>query len=143
MLTNHFLKFDKLIREHRSTGDELEETDVVCHLFLTIPQEYNTVVTALETLSQDSLNISFVKNRLLDEETKRKGFAKTGKSDAPSSLAFSSTTGRQSSLREGKKSGTSDKSFKFNCNNYGKIGHKKSECRSKETEMPNTQMQIW
>ncbi|KMQ83135.1 copia protein [Lasius niger] len=35
---NHFLKFDKLIRELRSTGAKLEDTDVVCHLLLTMPE---------------------------------------------------------------------------------------------------------
>lgn len=44
-LANHFLKFDKLIRELKSTGATLEEPDVVCHLLLTMPTEYNTVVT--------------------------------------------------------------------------------------------------
>jgi len=35
-----------------------------------MPQEYNQVVTALETITGDNLKVSFVKNRLLDEEVK-------------------------------------------------------------------------
>lgn len=50
---DHFLKFDKLIREFRSTGAKLEDTDVVYHLLLTMPKEYDVVVTAIETLSTD------------------------------------------------------------------------------------------
>ncbi|KAF2904168.1 hypothetical protein ILUMI_02007 [Ignelater luminosus] len=38
-LTNHFLKFDKSIRDLRPTGATLEETDIVCHLLLTMPNE--------------------------------------------------------------------------------------------------------
>lgn len=133
-LANHFLKFDRLIRELRSTGATLEETDVVCHLLLSMPQEYNTVVTALETLSPDKLIIGFVKNRLLDEETKRKGSMKSGKSDAPSTSAFSSATGKHGTPRDGKKSGTSNQSFQFKCHHCGKIGHKRSECRFRNQE---------
>lgn len=64
-LANHFLKFDKLIRKLKSTGATLEESDIVCHLLLTMPTEYNTVVTALETMSTELLTLNFVKTRLL------------------------------------------------------------------------------
>lgn len=69
-LTNHFLRFDKLIRELKSRSATLEESDIVCHLLLTMPTEYNTVVTALETMFTELLTLNFVKIRLLDEESK-------------------------------------------------------------------------
>ena len=37
-----------------------------------MPLEYDTVVTDLETLSMKDLTMNFIKNRLLDEEAKRK-----------------------------------------------------------------------
>lgn len=37
-----------------------------------MPAEYDAIVTALETFLIDHLTLSFVKNRLLDKETKRK-----------------------------------------------------------------------
>lgn len=70
-MASHFLKFDKLVRELKSTGATLEETDIVCHLLLTMPEEYGMVVTALETMSSGQLTLSFVKTRLLNEEAKR------------------------------------------------------------------------
>lgn len=63
-LTSHFLKFESLVRELKSTGAKMEEMDIVCHLLLIMPSEYDVVVTALETLLKDSLTLSFVKNRL-------------------------------------------------------------------------------
>lgn len=42
---DHFLKFNKLIRELRSTGAKLEDTDVVCYLLLT--PEHDVVLTAI------------------------------------------------------------------------------------------------
>lgn len=72
-LQQHFLKFDKLVREYRATGADLDELDVVCHLLLTLGPLYSTVVTAIETMPENHLSLEFVKCRLLDEETKQKG----------------------------------------------------------------------
>ncbi|KAF2888791.1 hypothetical protein ILUMI_17382 [Ignelater luminosus] len=58
-LANHFLKFDNSIRDLRSTGATLEEIDIVCHLLLTMPNEYEVVVTALETLLKEDLMLNF------------------------------------------------------------------------------------
>lgn len=66
----HFLKFDKLIRELKSTGATLEKTDVVCHLLLIMPEKYNMVVTALKTLSSKQLTLNFVKTRLPNKKAK-------------------------------------------------------------------------
>ena len=70
-LQQHFLQFDKLIREYRAAGAQLEEVDVVCHLLISLGNAYSGAVTALETMSKDDLKLEFVKNRLLDEETKK------------------------------------------------------------------------
>lgn len=72
-LRQHFLVFDKLVREYRATGAVLDDLDVVCHLLLTLGSSYAGVVTALETMPEENLSLEFVKCRLLDEETKRKG----------------------------------------------------------------------
>lgn len=87
-MASHFLKFDRTVRELRSTGATLEESDVVCHLLLTMPAEYDMVVTALETLSSEELTLSFVKNRLLDEESKREGNRTKTKNEVESSTVF-------------------------------------------------------
>lgn len=70
-LQQHFLQFEKLIREYRSAGAKLEEIDVICHLFISLGSAFSGAVTALETMSQEDLKLDFVKNRLLDEETKK------------------------------------------------------------------------
>jgi len=46
-MASHFLKFDKLVLELKSTCAKIEEIDIVCHLLLTMPEEYDMVVTAL------------------------------------------------------------------------------------------------
>lgn len=133
-LSNHLLKFDKLIRELRSTGATLEESDIVCHLLLTMSAEYNTVVTAIETLSMRELTVSFVKNRLLDEESKRSDLKRKSKSEVQSSTAFSSHTDNNSKSKHKDKQTQikgQQQRFPFACNNCGIKGHKAVNCRRK------------
>lgn len=70
-IADHFLAFDKAVRELKSIGATLEEIDVVCHLLLTLPESYDGLVTALETLDPEKLTLDFVKSRLMDEHGKR------------------------------------------------------------------------
>lgn len=121
---NYFLKFGKLIRELRSTGAKLEDTDVVCHLLLTMPTEYDVMVTAIETLSTDKLTLGFVKNRLLDEEAKRNGSVKGTQNKSRSSVALVTKT-KRGKVGENKKSESNQ--FPFKCYNCGLFGHKRAE----------------
>ena len=55
-LADHFLAFDKLIRDLKMTGAKMEETDIVCHLLITMPSEYDNIVTVIETLNVEKKN---------------------------------------------------------------------------------------
>lgn len=47
----------------------MDECDKLVHLFLTLPDEYDTVITPLETLTfEKELTIDLVKSMLMDEE---------------------------------------------------------------------------
>jgi len=119
-LETHFQRFDRLIRDLKSTGATLDETDVVCHLLLTMPSEYDTIVTALETLTAEALTTNFVKARLRDEEMKRSSKQKGSKTEATQpSTAFSTNQG----TRKNK-----DKR-NYKCHNCGKVSHFRSQCK--------------
>ena len=134
-LANHFLQFDKLIRNLRTPDGNLEELDIVCHLLLTMPFEYNNVVTAIETLASDQLTVGFVKNRLLDEETKRNDTRKPNNSELSSSTAF--VTQQRQNLKTGQGNSQSGLRFPFTCHCCQKRGYEASECKKKAFDQKN------
>lgn len=110
-MKSHLFEFDKTIRELKAIGAKLEEMDVICHLLLTLPKSYNTLVTAIETLNPETLNMDFVRSRLLDEHGKRNIENKHfNEHSIPTAMA----------------------AFKYRCHNCGKLGHRKWECPNKE-----------
>lgn len=70
-MRSHFQMFDELVRQLKTAGAKLEETDLVAQLFLTLPDSFDPLVTALENMNEDELTLEKVKQRLLAEEMKR------------------------------------------------------------------------
>lgn len=94
-MEQHFQKFDKLIRQLKATGEKLEEIDIICHLLLSMPPDYNVVCTTIETMTTENLSLNFVKNRLLDEERMLQGKKAEQLSEPGSSIAFSQLIQRE------------------------------------------------
>ncbi|KAJ8885176.1 hypothetical protein PR048_011372 [Dryococelus australis] len=68
-LVEHFLHFDGLVHNLENAGAKMDDTDKICHLLLTMSDNFNTVITAIETMKQ-YLPMELVKCRLLEEELK-------------------------------------------------------------------------
>lgn len=120
-LQDHFLVFDRIVRDYKATGAALEDIDIVCHLLLTLGPEYATVVTALETMPEENLKLEFVRCRLLDEEIKRKS---AGGDSSVSKVDDAAFAGSSSKRQYPKK--------KWKCFGCHKEGHKISECPEKK-----------
>lgn len=129
-LESHYIKFDETIRELKSVGASLEDMDVVCHLLLTLPKSYDSIVTALETLDADKLKLEFVKGKLLDHEMKKKNQCEMKTNDSAAFYSGSKVF-KQGKEGKGKFSRNMTTGF-FKCHNCGKPGHKRAECRYKK-----------
>lgn len=53
-------------------GETLKEKMIIALLLCSLPESYNTLITALETKSENEITIELVKGKLLDEDRRRK-----------------------------------------------------------------------
>lgn len=125
-LQDHFLTFERIVRDYKSTGAKLEEIDIVCYLLLTLGPVYATVVTALETMPEDKLSLEFCKCRLLDEEIKRSGGGSSRSSGSKVEAAAFSGSGISSG--GAKQQQKKKKSVKWKCFGCNREGHKIADC---------------
>lgn len=92
-LEKHYLQFEETVRELKTVGAKLQESDIVCHLLRTLPKSYDGIVTALQTLDNSKLTLEFVKGKLLDQELKRNNLQEEASEDVPA--PFKSTVYKQ------------------------------------------------
>ena len=66
----------KTIAEHlEAIGDPIAEHDLVIILISSLTEEFNFLITALETIGEDNLTWDYVRDRLIHEAEKKKGSA--------------------------------------------------------------------
>lgn len=137
-LVRHFAIFDDLITELLAAGAKLEETDKIAHLLLTLPTSYDGIITAIETLSEDSLTLAFVKTRLLDHEVKLRNDC----ADTSSKVLHVNVDNKTQSFKKNNNNILKQNNFKNNhyrnklwknthfikCHHCGRKGHLKKNC---------------
>lgn len=69
-LINHFATFDDLVSELIAAGDEMTEAQKIMRLLLLLPPSYDSINTAIETISEDLTTLDYVKTKLLVHEVK-------------------------------------------------------------------------
>lgn len=69
-LASHIATFDNMVIEFETAGEKMNEMNQIARLLLSLPNLYDPVVTAIQTISDESLTLQFVKHRLLDYEIK-------------------------------------------------------------------------
>ncbi|KOB77982.1 Yokozuna protein [Operophtera brumata] len=68
-LEEYFSQFDNVIRELEVAGEKIEENDKVCYLLTGLGDEYNHIITAIETMNTE-VKLEFVRAKLLDHEVR-------------------------------------------------------------------------
>ncbi|CAG4919528.1 unnamed protein product [Colias eurytheme] len=146
------MRFDSLISELASAGATITEVDKVTQLLLTLPPSYNGVITAIETLSEDNITLSFVKIRLLDHEVKLVNEnLDTSKKVLHVEQKFDDSKRRYRQFRKPWKTQRgifkpkySNKKKHIRCHHCGRKGHYKNDCRyflKNLKHKPNTERQ--
>ncbi|CAD7093898.1 unnamed protein product [Hermetia illucens] len=139
-LIKPFTNFDDIIRDMLAAGAKLDETDKVAHLLLSLPNSYDGVITAIETLSDDNLSLGFVKTRLLDHEVK---LTNEGRNLCEQVLHVENVSYNKKKFKQKGAMNKSDfnrhnnkinklkfpkNTRKFECHHCGRKGHIKKDC---------------
>ena len=65
------MNYIKTLSEHlEAVGDAVAENDLVIILISSLPEDYNYLITALETIAEDKLTWDYVRDRLIHEYDK-------------------------------------------------------------------------
>lgn len=122
-MNKYLLEFERVVRELKSFGAKPEEMDLVCQLLVTLPNSFDPLVTALETLNPITLTMDFVKSRLIDEYNKRQcKNVKLYTNDRYNETAMNA--------------------IRLVCYNCGKDGHKRYDCPNTSRYRPNREANI-
>lgn len=64
--------FEVCSQQLRFSGARIDETDIVSHFLYALPSSFDSIVDALQTLSQEKMTMELVKNHLFNFELERK-----------------------------------------------------------------------
>lgn len=132
-LQTFFAKFDALVDEFNAVGGKLESSELVMQLLISMPDDYENVVTILESMDEGRLTYDVAKGALLERELKLVDKNESKKDDV-SSAAFSSNKSNKGQNKYKGKKKSSDREIK--CFTCGEPGHKSPSC-SKNSKSAN------
>lgn len=113
-LDDFISRFEHVLCQLKSSGAEVKEEDAICTLLLALPKSYETIVTVLENMTAETLDLNYVKTKLkIDSEKKKEN------------------DGEQNELTRAA-SFMSNRSTK--CYNCGENGHIKRYCKKPQIQ---------
>lgn len=69
-LINHFIVFDNIVDQISAAGNPMTIPDVIIHLIMSLPDTYETILSAFQTVAEKDLSINYIKSQLLEYEMK-------------------------------------------------------------------------
>lgn len=117
-MENHINVMLDIVDQLTSFGETLAENLVVALMLCSLPDSYDTLITALESRADDDLTLELVKGKLIQEH-KRRNELQSEANEGETETALKVQTGKNF-----KKFSKSNKKC-FNC---GKVGHIKRDC---------------
>ena len=121
----------KTISEHlEALDDEVAEKDLVMILISSLPEEYNNLITALETLKEDKLTWNYVRDRVIHEYERKKGDGKQ-KKETQDALFID----RRNQFKKGQGKQNYNNTAKFKCHYCHEKGHFQKDCPRKKLDL--------
>lgn len=118
-MEDHICEMLNIVDRLSGLGENLADNLVVALLLGSLPDNYDTLITALEARPENDLTIGFVKEKLIQEHSRRN----------------ESTNSSDKALK------TFDKKkqvkFQFKCNKCGQRGHMQKDCYAKTQKTQN------
>eukprot|EP00795_Rhopilema_esculentum_P016775 gene16775-8236_t len=127
------INYIKTLAEHlEAVDDEIAEKDLVIILISSLPEEYNYLITALETIAEEKLSWNYVRDRLIHEYDKMQGGSEgtvsTPKAEACQDALFTKKLTEHKKINNCKK---------FQCHYCKKPGHFARDCFKKKADAKN------
>ena len=132
-MTTH-INHIKTISEHlEALDDPVPEKDLVMILISSWPPEYNNLITTLETLEEEKLEWTYVRDRAIAEyeRIKRKRDDHVNSKDEALNINFPNR-GRGRGRGRGRKQNGQEKSEKRTCHRCKEVGHIVKNCPKKD-----------
>ena len=128
----------KNVADHlMALNDPVAEKDLVMILISSLSDEYNNLITALETLQEEQLTWTYVRDRVISEFLRKKGDSTKPKQNQDALLAGNNRGGRSSNGGAGKpnqnkkgagKSQQENKKLSMKCHECQEVGHLRRDC---------------
>ena len=126
-MTEHINFLKTIADQLEAVEDPVSEEDLVIISISSLPDEYNYLITALETIAEDKLTFNYVRDRLIHENDKLKN------EKADDFLVKPSSSNQDALFTKGSKKSADTKKIKcFYCK---KKGHMAKDCFKKKADM--------
>ena len=117
----------KTIAEHLEALDDIvAEKDLVMILISSLPDEYNNLITTLETLKEEKLTWDYVRDRVISEYDRKNG-EKKGKKEKEVQNALL-VSGRNQNKKFYKNGNGNQSTTRFKCHHCQEKGHFIKDC---------------
>ena len=128
-MTTHINNIKTVAENLQNLDDGVSEKDLVMVLMISLPESYNNLITALETLDETKLTWNYVRDRLITEFDRRK----SKKSEKDDALIVDGDYRKRNRKfqHKGSENKNQQQQTKFKCHYCHKKGHFIKDCKEK------------